>query len=30
MVTNQSVWLRVSEQYGKTAEGRVTGFRTIW
>ena len=30
MVTQQRVELRVSGQYGKTAEGRVKGFRTIW
>ena len=40
MVTQQRVELRVSGQYGKTAEGRVStcntaegrdkGFRTMW
>ena len=30
MVTQQRVELRVSGQYGKTADGRVKGFRTIW
>ena len=30
MVTQQIVELRVSGQYGKTAEGRVKDFRTIW
>ena len=30
MVIQQNVRLRVSGQYGNTAEGRVKGFRTIW
>ena len=29
MVTQQKVGLRGSGQYGKTAEGRVKGVRTI-
>ena len=30
MVTQQRVELRVSGQYGKIAEGREKGVRSIW